>query len=79
MNLSECPYDPFKCERSRFMEWHGKSPWGKKRRIECEEEFIDEKGELCKRLSACVNDPSDWWEDYLLSLKMNTRSAPTNR
>lgn len=69
MSLSKCPHNPFKCDKSVFEEWYGKNPRGKPRRIECEEDFINEKGELRKRQKVCVNDPSDWWEDYLLSLK----------
>ncbi len=71
MSLSECPHNPFKCERSIFVEWSGKSPWGKPRRIECGKFFHDEEGKLCFKETGkvCVNDPSDWWEDYLLSLK----------
>ena len=70
MSRSDCPYEPFTCERYMFYKWYkwkSKVVWW----VECVEYYQDKEGKWQVREDGtiCEKNPEDWWEDWKRGLK----------
>lgn len=67
MSRSECPYEPFTCDCSLFLEGPDKLTGEIKRWVECREYFINEEWleDIRETGEICVKNPSDWWNEYI--------------